>query len=174
MSGRRIARVGRYCRAETAKRVREYTDCLTDFTILSLNELYTHNKGSLYLSRPSSSSSRYAGTLHCTGLPLHLSSRVSPVCTLMVSPTFLNFPLFSTFMCQIQNHTVIQKYHRCIHSFTESSRWNTCERKVCGGPAGVDLILGWAVTDLGPLFVDFPSLDFLPGVVFCSWASVWQ
>lgn len=49
-------------------------------------------------------------------------------------------------------------------------------RKACAGASGVALILGLAVTALGPLFVDFLSLglfglDFLPGVVLCSWSS---
>lgn len=50
----------------------------------------------------------------------------------------------------------------------------TCVRKVCAG--AVVLIFGLAVTALGDLFVDLPSLvmlgfGFLPGLIFCCWAS---
>lgn len=107
----------------------------------------------------------------------------------MLSPTFLNFPLFNTFLWQIWYHAFRQwatqmpvillwvtkaplVYQKC-----RCNMLDTCVRRGCAAVAG--LILGLVVTAWVPLFVDFPDfslfgLGLLAGVVLCSWASFWQ
>ena len=121
----------------------------------------------------------------CGDAPLHRLSPAPQLQSVSCLHTYslshlLKLPsVYHLYVAEMKSNSIADLQSFCIHisKFTVSYSWNTCVRKVCAGAAGVALTLGLAVTDLGPLFVDFPGLlglVFLPGVVLCSWASFWQ